>query len=174
MGAWGAIIMAFFGAVFVALTVFWQFGIGGIVLAAPFLVFAGIAYFAARVLRGPGTGLVPSKEVERAISWSSIGEGIGLFLAANIVINLHRPELLLSAMALVVGLHFLPIAFAARFVPFFLLGGGLVALAIIGFIIPPPIGGMIAGFGAAAALWVASILALRRDQKAKFESLAPA
>ena len=41
----------------------------------------------------------------------------GLLLAFNIVINLHRPDLLLPSMALVVGLHFLPIAFAAGFVP---------------------------------------------------------
>src|ERR1700751_4659550 len=42
MGAWGAIIMGFFGSAFAALTLAWQFRLTGAVLAAPFLVFAGI------------------------------------------------------------------------------------------------------------------------------------
>ena len=79
--------------------------------------------------------------------WSSIGEGIGLFLAANIVINLHRPDLLLPAMALVVGLHFLPIAFAAGFRPFYVLGLALIAVASSGFIVGEPTGGSLAGTG---------------------------
>lgn len=49
-------------------------------------------------------GIEPSERAGRVIIWSSIGEGVGLFVAANIVQNLHRPELLLPAMALVVGL----------------------------------------------------------------------
>ena len=67
------------------------------------------------VIHLPGGGIKPSKEAERAIIWSSTAEEIGLFLASDIVIKLHRPDLLLPAMALVVGLHFLPIAFAACF-----------------------------------------------------------
>lgn len=37
-------------------------------------------------------------------------EGLGIFIAINIVINLHHPELQVPAMALVVGLHFFPLA----------------------------------------------------------------
>lgn len=59
--------------------------------------------------------------------WSTIGEGIGLFLASNIVINLHRPDLLLPSMALVVGLHFLPIALATHLRPFSVLGAALLS-----------------------------------------------
>ena len=44
--------------------------------------------------------------------WSSIGEGVGLFVAAQTVISLGHREMLLPAMALVVGLHFLPMAYA--------------------------------------------------------------
>ncbi|RZM28052.1 MAG: hypothetical protein EOO88_10495 [Pedobacter sp.] len=38
------------------------------------------------------------------------GEGIGIFLAVNIVTMINRPELKIPAMALVVGLHFIPLA----------------------------------------------------------------
>lgn len=37
-------------------------------------------------------------------------EGLGIFLAVNIVINLNHPDLIIPAIALVVGVHFYPMA----------------------------------------------------------------
>ena len=37
-------------------------------------------------------------------------EGLGIFLAVNIVINLGHPDLIIPAIALIVGLHFYPMA----------------------------------------------------------------
>jgi hypothetical protein len=159
--------MSFFGAVFVALTMHRQWQVEGPAVALPFAVFAVIALAAGYVIRLPGEGIKPSERAERAILWSSIGEGIGLFLAANVVINLHRPDLLLPAMALVVGLHFIPIAFAAPFRPFYLLGGALVLAAVAGSVVPAPAGGEVAGLMAAGGLWLAAITAVRRDWRAK-------
>lgn len=167
MGAWGALIMSFFGAVFASLTLFWQWHLSGVALALPFVGFILIGFAASYVIRSPGEGIKPSPKEERAIMWSTIGEGVGLFIAANIVMNLHRPDFLLPSMALVVGLHFLPIAFAAGFRPFYFLGTALVVAAIIGFIVKAPTGGEIAGFAAAVALWLASGIAVRRDWLAK-------
>ena len=172
MGAWGALIMSFFGAVFASLTLYWQWHLSGVALALPFLAFVLIGFAASYVIRTPGEGIKPSPKEERAIMWSSIGEGVGLFLAANIVINLHRPDLLLPSMALVVGLHFLPIAFAAGFRPFYILGTALVVAAIMGFIVEAPTGGEVAGFMAAGALWLASSIAVRRDWLAKGRTAA--
>jgi len=166
------LIMSFFGAVFASLTLYWQWHLSGVTLALPFLGFILIGFAADYVIRAPGAGIVPSPKEERAIMWSSIGEGVGLFLAANIVINLHRPEFLLPSMALVVGLHFLPIAFAAGFRPFFGLGTTLVVAAILGFIVEAPRGGEVAGFMAAGALWLASGIAVRRDWLAKERTVA--
>jgi hypothetical protein len=172
VGAWGALIMSFFGAVFVALTLYWQWHLSGITLALPFLGFVLIGLAASYVIRAPGKGIKPSPKEERAIMWSSIGEGIGLFLAANIVVNKHRPDLLLPSMALVVGLHFLPIAFAAGFRPFYVLGTALIFAAIMGFIVEAPAGGKVAGLMAAGALWLASGIAVRRDWLAKRSTVA--
>jgi hypothetical protein len=38
------------------------------------------------------------------------GEGLGIFIAINIVINIGHPELVIPVIALVVGLHFYPMA----------------------------------------------------------------
>jgi hypothetical protein len=167
MGSWGAIIMSFFGAFFASLTLYWQFGILDATLLIPFMGFAMIGVAAICVLRNPGKGITASGKAERAIMWSSTAEGIGLFLASNIVINLHRAELLLPAMALVVGAHFIPIARAAAFPPFYALGAALITAALIGFVVPAPLGGAISGLMAAAGLWTASVIAVRRDQKYK-------
>ena len=167
MGAWGALIMSFFGAVFASLTLYWERQISGVTLALPFLVFALIALTAGIVIGRPGDGLKPTPREERVIMWSSIGEGVGLFLASNIVINLHHPRLLLPSMALIVGLHFLPIARAARFLPFYVLGSALIIAALAGFLARAPTGGELAGSVAAGALWLASIMAIRRERAAK-------
>ncbi len=125
MGAWGALIMGFFGAVFASMTLYWQWHLRGVALALPFLGFILIAIAANHVIRAPGEGIKPSPREERVIMWSSIGESVGL--------------------------HFLPIAFAAGFRPFYGLGTALIVAAIM----------------AAGALWLASGLALRRDGLAK-------
>lgn len=172
MGAWGALIMSFFGAVFASLTIYWQWHVSGAPLALPFLAFVLIGATAGYVIRIPGEGIRPSPKEEHAIMWSSIGEGVGLFLVANLVINLHRPDLLLPSMALVVGLHFLPIALAAGFRPYFVLGTALIGASIMGFLVEAPTGGELTGFMAAGALWVASGIAVRRDWSAKRRTLA--
>jgi hypothetical protein len=174
MGAWGAIIMSFFGALFAALTLAFQFGWTGLALGLPFGLFAIIALAAVAVIRRPGDGVSPSKQAERVIMWSSIGEGVGLFVAANLVTNLGHRELLLPAMALVVGLHFLPMGYAIMFRPFYGLGLALLAASAAGFALGAPTGGAVSGFAGATALWVAALLAVRRDMQAKsisFEAL---
>ena len=167
MGAWGAIIMGFFGAVFAAMTLAIAGGASGVVLILPFVVFAALAIAAIRVIQRPGDGVAPSPRAGRVIMWSTIGEGVGLFVAANVVENMGHRALLLPATALVVGLHFLPMAIAIPFRPFLVLGGALLAAAGLGFTLAPPVNGEVAGFAAAVALWIAAALAVRRDARAK-------
>jgi Na+/H+ antiporter NhaD/arsenite permease-like protein len=167
MGAWGAIIMSFFGAVFAAMTMRIQLHCPWALLILPFLLFGAMAGASIMVIRRPGEGMSTSKQAERVIMWSTMAEGAGLFIAANLVANLGHPEMLLPAMALVVGLHFLPMAYAIPFRPFYALGAALLGAAALGFVLDPPRGGEISGFAAAGALWIAALLAILRDMKAK-------
>jgi hypothetical protein len=159
--------MGFFGSVFAALTMHRQWHLPWVLWVLPFLVAILIGGSAAWVLRLPGEEPVPSERMKRVMLWSTFGEGIGLFLAANIVVNAHRPDLLIPAMALVVGLHFLPMAFAASFRPFHILGGALAVSGVLGFLAPSPLGGGIAGSLAAMGLWTAAVLALQRHGRLK-------
>ena len=167
MGAWGAIIMSFFGALFASLTLGWQYGWSGIALAVPFIAFVAVAGAASAGLRRPGEGLRSTARADRIIMWSSIGEGIGLFVMATVMTNLGHAELLLPGMAAVVGLHFLPMAFGIPFPPYYGIGSALLAAAITGFILPQPLGGRVAGFAAALSLLVAATAALRREARAR-------
>nr|WP_314541435.1 hypothetical protein [uncultured Massilia sp.] len=159
--------MGFFGAVFAALTMHRQWHIVGVALAIPFLVSLAIWAAAAQALRLEGDGMEMSARTKKALIWNSTAEGIGIFVAVNVVNNLHRPDLVLPAMALVVGLHFLPIAHAASSRPFYTLGAVLLLAAIMGFMVAAPIGGDIAGTVAALSLWFASVSAIRRERQAK-------
>lgn len=163
MGSRSAIIMSFFGAVFVALTLAWQWHISGLAQVLPFLFFAFIGLAALYALRQPGSGIMLSHRAKRTFLWASTGEGIGIFIAINIVMNLHRPDWCLPAMAFVVGLHFLPIAYATGFRAYYILGAALIAVASIGFAMPMPSGGAFSGVAAAACLWSASVIAVLQD-----------
>jgi hypothetical protein len=165
MGAAGAIIMSFFGAVFAAITLATQWGLAGGWLALPFALFLLIALAAWRTARAQGGAMPLPPGADKVIGWSSTAEGVGIFLAANLVINLHHPEWLLPAMALVVGLHFIPIAVAIPFRPFLALAAVLLVVAAAGFLLHAPLGPELAGFGAAAALWSAAAMAVRRQAR---------
>ena len=167
MGGRGAVILSFFGSVFVALTMYWQWHITGIALAAPFVVFAIVGSSALYALRLPGDGTALSPRTRQVVMWSSMAEGVGMFIGSNIVINLHRPEWQLPMMALVVGLHFLPIAYSASSRLLYTLGAALIASAIVGFVVAAPVGGTVAGLAAAGILWIAACLGVARDLRSK-------
>lgn len=163
--------MGFFGSCFAFWTLFWHLGVRGAFLAAPFILFAMIALGAVHILRSPGQGLVPSRRVAKVIAWSTAGEVVGILVAANILTSLHKPELMMSVMALIVGLHFLPIAFVSRFRSFWLTACALLASSIVGFGVGQPLGGTFAGFAAAVTLWLVAGLALARDRRKRAEDL---
>ncbi len=167
MGASGAIIMSFFGACFASLTLLLQLHCSGLVLALPFIGFAAIAIAVRIVARLPGSGFERPPGSGRVMMWSSIGEGIGLYVMNLVAINLGHADWIIPAMALVVGLHFIPIAYWAPFRPLYSVAAAIVTGAIVGLAMPQPAGGMVSGFTAAAALAVAAIAAVRREKLAK-------
>lgn len=58
----------------------------------------------------PSESEANEKKKGKGFAITLAGEGIGIFLAINIVTMMNRPELKIPAMALVVGLHFIPLA----------------------------------------------------------------
>ena len=78
------------------------------------ILFAYHAIQFGRLAKGLPTEVATNSEEEkkrkRLFLIITSAEGLGIFLAVNIATNLGHPELRIPAMALVVGLHFFPLA----------------------------------------------------------------
>jgi hypothetical protein len=82
-------------------------------LACMFFIYYAFQLRKAAQLLPPLPSNTNQDEEKKRGKWFGIicaAEGVGIFIAINIVINLHHPELQVPAMALVVGLHFFPLA----------------------------------------------------------------
>ena len=166
MGASGAVVMSFFGALFASLTLLLQLKNSGLEVGLPFIVFAIVALVALVVAKLPGHFTKPEGS-GRIIMWSSVGEGAALFAVNETLISLGRSDLIIPAMVVIVGLHFLPIAYLSPFRPLYALATIMVIAGLTGLLAPQPSGGTIAGFMAAGALIIASIAAVFREWSAK-------
>lgn len=162
MGPWGAIIMGFFGAVFFGMAIIPEAGWRSPLLLVPLVVFILLAALAIARFRAGRATPSANPRAGTVIGWSSAAEGVAIPIAATLLGNMGRSDLLLPAIALIVGLHFFPIAYAVPFPRFYLLGAALVAVAVLGGVLPHPAGWIVAGLGASAALWLASAVALDR------------
>lgn len=166
MGASGAVVMSFFGALFASLTLLFQLNERGPMIGTPFIGFAVIAAVATIVAKSPGTFIKPDGS-GRVIMWSSVGEGAALFIVNEALINIGQSDLVLPAMTLIVGLHFIPIAYYAPFRQLYVLAAIMMVAGVAGLLLVQPLGGTMAGFTAAAALTMASIAAVLRERWAK-------
>jgi hypothetical protein len=161
VGPAGAIIMSFFGGAFFLTALGNAVGWSSPILIAPFVIFLAVAFRAGLLIRS-GRVADRSEHAGRVIMWSSIGEGVGIFILANVLVNMGYPRLVLPGIAAIVGLHFLPMARAIPFPPFYVLSAALLAAAAAGVVLAQPLGAEVAGVAAAIALWIASIAALYR------------
>jgi len=76
-------------------------------------------------------------EEKRAGKWFGIifgGEGLGIFVGINIVVNLGYPDLVIPTIALVVGLHFFPLAKVFKRTIDYYLASWATLIAVLGFV----------------------------------------
>lgn len=158
--AFGLIVLAVFAATWCA---------AGIVLMSaplwllvcPIAVSAACAIGVARFARDlPGRSPEDERRVGRLVGiWSAV-EGVGMFLAGNLAINLHRPELVAAALCTVVGLHFYPLARGLPRSSYYVTATAMTMLGAVGLIavrtVPPPL----VCFGAALVLWVSAVVGI--------------
>jgi hypothetical protein len=75
-------------------------------------------------------------EEKRVGKWFGIifgAEGLGIFVGINIVVNLGHPDLVIPTIALVVGLHFFPLAKVFKRTIDYYLASWATLIAILGF-----------------------------------------
>jgi Family of unknown function (DUF7010) len=114
----------------------------------------------------------PSSETTRgsASKWFwivVIAEVALILIAVNIAANLHHPELIPALIAIVVGLHFLPLAKVFHAPSMAYIGSAIVLWCVVCWILFRGNAlGAAAALGTGALLWIACISGLRRARKA--------
>ena len=168
--ATGAMVMALFGLL-------WVLGCAGALAGAlvPILLASGVAVTAILVaasLRlwrvaagrpsGGWAGTSASHRVRRRFRLIGIVEGLGIGVVVFACARLGRPEFIPALVALVVGLHFFPLASLFRVSLYHATGAGLCLVAVVTPLVASPLGAqtvawqVVPGLGAAVTLWATS------------------
>jgi hypothetical protein len=84
------------------------------VVAAIFVASMGLRKAARLQLEPTPAELADRTRADKWFYWSLGGEGVALFLIANLLLNLHLGVYLWPAISLIVGLHFYPLSYGLR------------------------------------------------------------
>ncbi len=159
----GSIIMSFFAVIWWAAgtqnsdwSPIVSFGIPVAVLAYLFIIGKKGGTTPAKVSKQEG------RRIGRLVGIASSVEGILIFAAVNILINSEKPDLISPTIAIIVGIHFFPLA---RWIPaklYYYTGLILIIIGILGFFIPGTVLRLeFVCLGSALTLWITSYILLR-------------
>jgi hypothetical protein len=93
--------------------------------------------------------------------WSAV-EGIAIGVAVNVLGYFHNSRLIGPVVGLIVGLHFLPLAYVMRLRTCVLTGLALITFSLLAMVLPDPWPLPVVGLSAAPILWVTGFIILRR------------
>jgi hypothetical protein len=145
----GMIILCIFAAIW-AIAGIVVGGLSPVWIALPLAISTAILLWAAR--QPPGAR--PGPHVGRLVGiWSGV-EGVAMFLAANFLVKNYHKELVMPAFAIIVGLHFLPLARGIPVRFYYGTGASLVLLGVVGLLAPLP--ALLIGGTAAVVLWASA------------------
>jgi hypothetical protein len=112
-----------------------------------------------------GTGApVEGDHVGRVVGIATAIEGVAIFVVANVLMNMHLPTLVMPAIAIIVGLHFIPLA---RWIPvslYYRTGAGLIVIGLATCFFPPEHRAVATGVAAALTLWLSGVLLVRQGR----------
>jgi hypothetical protein len=141
--ATGLCMMAFFSLLWAGIafgglhTTPWWPGLLIFPVFSVLFVFNAVKLFRAAQYFPKVTSETDRAEGKRMGMWFGIifgAEGLGIFLGVNIVINLGYPDLVIPTLALVVGLHFFPLAKVFKRTIDYYLATWATLIAILGFV----------------------------------------
>ena len=121
-------------------------------IALPVAVSAALLLYS---MRSSGGRVAPGAHVGRLVGiWSGI-EGAAMFVAANVLISTHHQRALMPVFAVIVGVHFLPLARGIPLQVYYVTGGALIAVGLIGLLGFPHVP-LFVGGASAVILWVSA------------------
>jgi uncharacterized membrane protein YczE len=152
----GAIVMGFFAAASFAVGMLgagasWPVSLIGLPVSALTILAAALAQRGA-----PPRSAAEQERVGTVIGWASTFEGVMIPLACMACGVLGRPDLMMASTAVIVGLHFLPIAYFLNKPGFYASAFAIICIGI-GGVAALPAGALrsaLIGPNLAAVLWV--------------------
>ena len=168
MSSTGAIIMTVFGAIW------WMIGAhasrrGSAPLYVLGLLIAAALTFAAMRSANPATTPEEESRRGRLVGIASAIEGVLILIAVNVLRNIGKAGFVAPAVAVIVGLHFVPLA---RWLPASLYYGTALLLIVVGgvgYTVPDDHGRLLlVSFASAAVLWLTAatvLLGMRSSAK---------
>ncbi|MFI4974061.1 MAG: hypothetical protein ACHP84_05945 [Caulobacterales bacterium] len=124
----------------------------------PLLVSAGVIVFCSRFAAAPNA---PSPEeagrTNRLVAlWSTV-EAVAILIAVIALQRVGAARLIGPAIALIVGLHFLPLARGLPLRAYYATGAALIVVSVAAMLLPGGYPLPAAGAGAALVLWITSL-----------------
>ena len=142
--------------------VWWCFGLSTLALprwslAVPVLVSAALIATAYRASRH-GVPRTPEEEkrIGRLIATWSIFEGVAFFIGIYVLLVLRRPSDITPVIAVIVGLHFLPLAHGIPMRIYYATGAALVLTGAVALCLPVAAHGPVACLASGIILWASS------------------
>lgn len=171
--AYGVIIMGLFGC----LWLLW--GLSALNLRVPAIVVAVAAFGVSLWIRGFALLRTGSQTIKKSAPLTAHGkreqsrmgrtfglifgaEGLLIFLAVNVLNNMHLGEYAVSAIASIVGLHFLPLARLYRRPMYTVVGIIMVVAALLSLAVPASLRTGTLALTMSAILWITCMLVVRK------------
>jgi len=132
-------------------------------VVVPIAISIILLFWASRQPVGTGNP-IEGDHVGRVVGIATAVEGVAIFVIANVLINLHQDTLILPAIAVIVGLHFIPLA---RWIPvplYYWTGAGLIVIGLATCFFPPEHRAIATGVAAALLLWASGVLLVRQGR----------
>ena len=134
-------------------------------IALPVLVSAGMIGWAGRALRHVGARPDAARVGRLVGIWSAV-EGVAILIAVNVLNAIGRGDAIGPAIAIIVGLHFLPLARGIPVRLYYATGGGIVLAGALALVLPPGERLPAIGLAAALILWISAATIILRGRTA--------
>ncbi|MGR4865770.1 hypothetical protein [Caulobacter sp. LARHSG274] len=137
----------------------WVMGVGlqapvGLLAIGPMVSAAMILFARQRLKNAPAVSGDTAKRRGRIIGWAVAGEGVAIAVTSHLLVKAGLVAFVVPAVAIIVGLHFLPLAKLLS-VKIYYVAGGLITLAgIAGLVVEAPHRALFTGLSAAVLLWL--------------------
>lgn len=156
------VFMGFFAAAWWVAGVLGGHQFTGLAAVGPAISAVMVLAARARFRNEPPVDPAEKKRRGRVVSWSAGIEGLAIFVTANFLMRNGLGVYIFPAVALIVGLHFLPMAKLLPMKVYYLSGALLVAVAAVGLAMSPADRPFVVGVSSAIVLWITCLARLAK------------